>query len=238
MNQRFSDPKYIQIDSLKQYFPTVKEITRDTIYEITLLTPKRQNLQLRITLAPDFPRTTPILTISPPVLHRFVDNQQHINILPIAHENLQRWNVNSSLGKVVYEIVQKFMQEPPQILNSSLPSMNNYPPSLNNPPSNSLPSTINPTMMNPSTNSFISTQNILSNENNTLHTPLPVIPSSFPEIESKSLTELTQLMNDEFEFQKFFESLSTVQTMKKVRDDLRVSNEELAKKKFFQRSRN
>jgi hypothetical protein len=37
-------------------------------------------------------------------------------VIPAAHENLARWGIHVSLGKMVYEIVQKFIQEPPQIL--------------------------------------------------------------------------------------------------------------------------
>ena len=43
-----------------------------------------------------------------------------------------------------------------------------------------------------------------------------------------SPSELQQLLNDEAEFKKFFESLPQIQTMKKVRDDLRDNNESLA----------
>jgi len=62
------------------------------------------------------------------------------------------------------------------------------------------------------------------------HTPLPVIPSSFPELDSKSAAEIANMLNDEVEFSRFLDSLSAVQTMKKVRDDLRNTNEDLAKK--------
>jgi hypothetical protein len=40
--------------------------------------------------------------------------------------------------------------------------------------------------------------------------------------------ELTSLLNDETAFTKFFESLNAVQTMKKVRDDLRIANEDIS----------
>ena len=64
----------------------------------------------------------------PPVQHRLVDSQ--MLIIPTAHENLSRWSVHASLGitdqsrnlikqgKTVYEIIQKFMQDPPLIANT------------------------------------------------------------------------------------------------------------------------
>jgi hypothetical protein len=201
--------KYKQIDSLRQYFPTVKEISRDALYEVPLTLPSRRIITLRIILPRDFPRVPPQLCITPPVQHKFVDGQA--NVVPQAHENLLRWTVHASLGKTVYEIVQKFMQEPPQILPQTNGNM-------------SQPSTIVPTSLpvqNP-----LPVQTPLSS----VHTPLPVVPSSFPELDNKSPVELSALLNDETEFNRFFDNLPTVQTMRKVRDDLRANNEDLAKR--------
>jgi len=145
-------------------------------------------------------------------------------IIPGAHDNLARWSVQASLGKMIYEIVQKLMQEPPQILQTipTTPQPTGYPSYL---PSNSQPPVKNAPYQQPSlTNSGKGIPDVKT------HTPLPVIPSSFPEVEAKSTQELSQMLNDETEFNRFFESLSAVQTMKKVRDDLRIANEELAKK--------
>jgi hypothetical protein len=50
-----------------------------------------------------------------------------MNVSPQAHENLARWTVHSNLGKTVFETVQKFMMDPPQILNG--PTQNSQPPS-------------------------------------------------------------------------------------------------------------
>jgi hypothetical protein len=41
---------------------------------------------------------------------------------------------------------------------------------------------------------------------------------------------LSRLLHDESEFNKFFEKLACVQTMKRVRDDLRSTNEDFASK--------
>jgi len=221
--------KYKQIDSLRQCFPTVKEISRDTLYEVAITLPSRRIVTLRITLGRDFPRVPPQLQIFPAVQHKFVDQQQ--NVLPQAHENLQRWSVHASLGKTIYEIVQQFVQQPPQILPQNVPptstipppSSNNFIPSPN--PQNNFGSTSGLQNLPPSSVTLVGQQNQPKT-----HTPLPVIPGSFPELDSKSPPELAQLLNDENEFKKFFENLSAVSTMRKVRDDLRINNEELAKR--------
>lgn len=40
--------KYKQIDSLRQYFPTVKEVTKDALYEIPTPLPNRKLITLRV----------------------------------------------------------------------------------------------------------------------------------------------------------------------------------------------
>jgi len=183
------------------------------LYEVPLTLPSRKIITVRITLPRDFPRVPPQLQVFPAVQHRLIDTQ--MNVLVQAHENLLRWSIHASLGKTVYEIVQKFMQDPPQvILQNTIPTQ---------------PVPQNFSYGQPNSNTQ-STQQVVSPSLGQTHTPLPVLPSSFPELDSKSPSELAQLLNDENEFKKFFDTLSQVQTLRKVRDDLRINNEELAKK--------
>jgi len=210
--------RFKQIDSLKQYSSTVKETVKDTLYEISTMLPSRKaNITVRVNLPKDFPRVPPVLQIFPPVQHRLVDQQMYV--VPAAHENLSRWGIHASLGKTVYEIIQKFIQEPPVILPQ-------YTPSANLVSATPVISTISANPGQP-VNNNIAPQPQPAQK---VQTALPPVPSSFPELDAKSPSELTQLMTDEVEFKRFFENLPAVQTMKKVRDDLRDNNEILAKK--------
>jgi len=216
-----------QIDSLRQYFSTVKEVVRDTSFEIPLTLPSRKTIILKINLSPDFPRVSPTLQITPAVTHKLVDSNMFIT--PQAHENLSRWNANANLGKTVYEIVQKLMQEPPQILQFTNPSPAPVPAPMPAPQSypygnGGVPVQMNQSMTKPPPPYGPQPSTSVGK------TALPGIPSNFPELESKTPSELSQMLNDETEFNRFFESLPAVQTMKKLRDDLRNANEELAKK--------
>jgi len=214
--------RFKQIDSLKHYFSTVKETTKDSLYEISILIPARKaTITLRVNLPKDFPRVPPLLQIFPPVQHRLVDQQMYVTAA--AHENLARWGVHCSLGKTVYEIVQKFIQEPPNMLPQYTPSASTSASTLpvSPPPAN------NVSNQPPKPLPHIPQQ---QHNQQQLQTSLPPIPTSFPELDSKTPAELSLLLTDETEFKKFFESLPTVQTMKKLRDDLRDNNETLAKK--------
>jgi len=141
-----------------------------------------------------------------------------------AHENLLRWSIHASLGKTVYEIVQKFIQDPPLLVPQNPPPTGNMGPTTMQQQSPQSPIPPSQPLMNSPMQSFVQQPQSKS------HTPLPVVPSAFPELDGKSPMELAQLLNDENEFRRFFDSLNAVQTMRKVRDDMRTNNEELAKK--------
>jgi hypothetical protein len=74
-------------------------------------------------LGQDFPYQAPGLQITPQVIqHRFVNDQMYV--MPQMHEKLATWNLHTNLGKTVYEISQKLIQDQPQVLASQpTPSM-------------------------------------------------------------------------------------------------------------------
>jgi len=226
-----------QIDSLRQFFPTVKEVTKDQVFEVPIQLPNRSTIKLIINLPPDFPRIPPILQLSPTVQHPLVDSNMYIS--PAAHDNLSRWAVHVSLGKTVYEIVQKFMKQPPVIgpplpqkypnlSTSAYPNPSMIPSQSNPPPNQDYPPQPNYSQSNYSQPNFPPQPNIPSQS--ALPVSRPSVPATFPELDSKGVNELTLLLNDETEFAKFFENLPSVITSKKLREDLKSSNQELAQK--------
>eukprot|EP01116_Phalansterium_solitarium_P022116 TRINITY_DN7187_c0_g1_i1.p1 TRINITY_DN7187_c0_g1~~TRINITY_DN7187_c0_g1_i1.p1 ORF type:complete len:271 (+),score=79.75 TRINITY_DN7187_c0_g1_i1:102-914(+) len=229
-----------QVESLRQYFPTVKEVTKEALYEVIINLPTRRVITLRIHLPVDFPRRPPSLQIYPPAQHRFVDAQSFVT--PAAHDNLGRWPVHANLGKTLYEIVQKLMQEPPNLL-SSLASSSSGSPSLSMSASGLPPPQPVPPQLQQAGYTAVGypspSGSAVSGPSQPSPTPpqppprhqtrLPDIPTSFPELDGKTPAELTALINDEAAFQRFFEQLAAVQTMKNIRDDLRAAAEDLAR---------
>jgi len=63
------------------------------------------------------------------------------------------------------------------------------------------------------------------------------IPSSFPELQHKSGSELMQLLSDENEFSRFFDNLEAVKTSKRVRDDLKAQIEDSNSKREREREK-
>jgi len=72
--------------------------------------------------------------------------------------------------------------------------------------------------------------NITPTKTERTHTPQPVIPTSFPQLETMQFDDLEHLLNDDDEFSMFFETLDQVKSMAAVRDDLVKNNEDTARK--------
>jgi len=142
-------------------------------------------------------------------------------ILPQMHEKLASWNIHTNLGKTVFEISQKLIQDQPQVLGTSINTYGSGYPNTGEPPP---PYGFSPSRPNqpPATSS--------SSPTPSQQIRTPSIPTSFPELDQKSTTELNELLNNEDPFQALFDSLDVVKTMRQLRDDLRDGNEELAKK--------
>lgn len=225
--------RYKQVDSLRQYFPTLKEISKDQTYDISIVLPSRKQITLRIMLGPDFPYQAPGLQIMPAVAHRFV-NEQTMMVLPQMHEKLATWNLHTNLGKTVYEITQKLIQDQPQVLGSSGPTGTyapGYPNTGEPPPPYGMPTAS--TGGRPSSGGPLPTQQPPATSTTpppTNQIRTPAIPTSFPELEQKSTTELTELLSNEDQFVSLYEGLDVVKTMRQLRDELRDGNEELARK--------
>lgn len=231
--------RYKQVDSLRQYFSTLKEINKDSLYEVAITLPSRKTISLRIILGPEFPYQAPSLQIMPAVSHRFVNEQMYV--LPQMHEKLASWSVHTNLGKTVFEISQKLIQDQPQVLGTSINSYGGSYPNAGEPPppygmygNTSTPST---PANNPSRPPTASPSSSISSSSVSSSSPTPsqqirtpAIPSSFPELDQKSIVELNELLQNDDQFQALFDSLEVVKTMRQLRDDMRDGNEELAKK--------
>jgi hypothetical protein len=164
-------------------------------------------------LGQDFPYQAPGLQITPQVVqHRFVNDQMYV--MPQMHEKLATWNLHTNLGKTVYEISQKFIQDQPQFLASQSTSSiryyewmhhrggevlisfsaygGGYPNTGEPPPPYGVyanPTTTPPRPVQPpSSASQASSSNGSSSTTNStsLQIRTPAIPSSFPELDQKS----------------------------------------------------
>lgn len=75
---------------------------------------------LKVTLPEEFPFEAPVIVVSPPVSHRWVDRDMQV----VGHESLATWSTEHCLGKILKDIELEFNLRPPQILHGFVPSHN------------------------------------------------------------------------------------------------------------------
>ena len=65
--------------------------------------------------------------------------------------------------------------------------------------------------------------------NDEVNTLIPPIPSSFPEIDKMSLSEVKQVVDDEKVLEKFIENTAAVKTLRELKQSIEASNVDVAK---------
>lgn len=83
----------------------------------------QNDVTLIIELEPDFPFTTPTLTLEPILAHKWVENNGEIKNFP----GLMNFTINSDLGRVCQAIIREFEKKPPLVSSPSVPVQSNFP---------------------------------------------------------------------------------------------------------------
>jgi len=183
----------------------MKEAAKN-IFDVPLSLKDGVTTTFRAILDNDFPTSRPRLQVIPSVKHRFLDQSGFI--FPSAHHYLAQWNGNTSLlGSVMFEIATIIIQETPAY--NSQPVFNSAPVHQQ--------TVLN--LSNPSPPPYTETVTTVNS-----------IPTSFPELESKSLSELQQICNNNTAFMEFIDSLEYLKNYQSVKEDLLKTNDELKKK--------
>jgi hypothetical protein len=209
------------IERLRDCCPNVTEIVKYTTYEIPLNIPQySQPLYLVVELEKrKFPQSPPRIVLSahslttpPPFTPQGVLQTPLIHRLLLAdgtvradaHPKLQQWTLHNDLGLVIRDLVTLFRNEPPRFADATT--------------SPALPSTATTTAVSPPTSVASST--------------LSFSATSFqvPDLRSKSLREVNELLTNEAKFQAWFSALDQVRNTSALRDSLRSNNKETANK--------
>jgi hypothetical protein len=135
-----------------------------------------------------------------------------------ASSKLQQWHPAQNLGKTMYSIVQKLMQEPPS-LGSGNGSGSNFGDAM------SSSSSVAPSSMAGGAVSYAVTSSDGggSSSSKSSSVSVPPIPDSFPELQSMKPAQLGELLNDDAAFRKYLMSMDSVRNMVSLRNELRAS---------------
>ncbi|GAB6033277.1 hypothetical protein CHUAL_012877 [Chamberlinius hualienensis] len=210
-----------QVENLKKLNPTVIELNRNQEFILVVQLNKEIKISLQLSLPSQFPKVKPIVVVSPPVKHPWINDKMQI----VGSPGLKNFSIHSELGEVVLGIVQEFHTNPPRIIATKVADQLSF-------------SQITSTMSSASS----STPNAVykpGSGKSVLHLPFPPIPSfqatvgsllsEFPELKTFSTKQLQELQNDDEKLQEYIERLHIVKKINTERDELCGINEELAK---------
>ncbi|XP_033125736.1 vacuolar protein sorting-associated protein 37A-like [Anneissia japonica] len=232
-----------QIDSLKTFNHNVAEIKRDEEYRVSF-TISGHTVALNISLPPQFPEDKPIVKVSPPLRHKWVNKSMYVT----GCISLNNFVVNSVLGRVIREIVTEFEQYPPVVFAESnqqpshLPGGLPYPQNMQNFPQNlyGQPSTgAGNVGMFPMPSDGPSPMYTVSVPNHTTSSTIGngialgaqnyIVPSDYPELHNLSIEELKVLIEDEEKLLEMVINSEQLKKLKAERSKLNDTCEELAK---------
>lgn len=137
-----------------------------------------------------------------------------------GHPDLNMWTAHSDLGRIVTEIVnelQKEISSNPEIKQAASPARSTLPA-----PVSSITSYPRSTVSYASASRQPAQQT--SNSSKVRRTQMPVIPTTFLELEELSLSQLENLNSDERALEKFVSELASVTDFTQLRDEILHSN--------------
>ncbi|XP_030047300.1 vacuolar protein sorting-associated protein 37A isoform X1 [Microcaecilia unicolor] len=247
--------KQRQIDSLKAAHSSITEIQKDVEYRLPF-TINNLTISINILLPPQFPQEKPVISVYPPIRHHIMDKQGEYVTSPL----INNFTMHSDLGKIIQCVLDEFWKNPPVLIPGStsfpylysnpsgrppyisqgFPFLPSYPPQETN---RSVPvtETIPPPAPNfPAAPSYgLITDLPLPVPVTEAHSQIglngfgykmPDIPEVFPELSELSVSQLSDMNDQEDVLLKQFVNLPQLKQVITDKDNLVQSIEELAKK--------
>lgn len=110
-----------QIDAMMSAnAPNVQEIVPQRAYSVSVRAgggrqqQQQQTLNLKVFLPDGFPQEAPRMQVEPRAEHPILDPDMNVR-----SPHLSAWHIQSNLGRVVRDIVDEFIRQPPRFYNSS-----------------------------------------------------------------------------------------------------------------------
>ncbi|XP_064636691.1 vacuolar protein sorting-associated protein 37A-like [Lineus longissimus] len=240
-----------QIESLKTFNQNVTELQRDVEYRVSTSV-LGKNVCLHINLPPQFPQEPPLVKVTPPLHHPWVSDK----MIVIGCPSLNNFVMHSDLGQIIRQIVDEFQRNHPAFIaqapqNSGHMPYTRHPGSQNNAPtipsSGAYPSAgykppgqmptlparpVRPAPAPPNRRDHPPPQRSASPPSNSyLNYDFPEVPTSFPELNELSVSELQDLAsggNEEI-LLHYIKASPQLEAVTGLREKTWKENEELAR---------
>lgn len=230
--------------------PVLKPSTRkasadDTLYDTIFQTTNGYALMLRVYVPTDNTNAPQMTLYGVIASHNWLDIRMRvIGYGPISSD--QSWtSSNLKLGDAVYAVIHHFQLQPPsisQIVDENLRRRQQGLPgntSNNNPTATMTSNRPNTTSSSHSTphrgngvivqaTSVDKKEKACKVDEDELSSLIPRVPSSFPEIEEMTLSELNELVNNKEALDTFINKISVVANLNELKESIETSNVETA----------
>ncbi|XP_022798149.1 vacuolar protein sorting-associated protein 37A-like isoform X3 [Stylophora pistillata] len=225
-----------QIESLRTLH-SITEVQRDVEYRVTFSV-GTSTVFLNITLPPQFPNERPVVKVSPPLRHPWVNDQ----MIVVGCPGINSFYMHSNLGRVITEVLKEFSDHPPQFL-GPLTSQPQFPASSSGyQPSSqyTFPSfpgfQYAPQSTAPSSTPSMSSLNSPVTQTTPSRPPVPPRPTqpnrvtnSIPELDGLSLEELKDLADKPEVMDTFLIKLESIKKLEADKEEVMKKNEEIAR---------
>lgn len=227
-----------QIDSLRNGNLKVAESIKDVEYRVSFQV-TGVNTCLIVFLPPHFPQDRPEVKVEPRLRHAWVDQHMKVTGCP----NINNFSVHSSLYTAIQAIIEDFMTNPPNFLNSSVhvppqPATRGYPslfPMTTNNIFNIYPSMNSTASTSPTAETNISPSQASDPvPSSNISIPLPdmsqmTVTERFPHLQDKSCHELVDILEGEGRIMEEIQALPEVHQLVKRTEELSCQCKQLAK---------
>lgn len=200
----------------------------DSTYDTVFQTKAGDALILRVHLPPAVAgasRAPAMTLVGVRVRHPWLDTRMRvIGYSPITSDH--EWaSSRILLGKAVGTVVQYLQLNPPEVIEITDPSLKRIQETIAQQSGQHKRQTSRPPHDNAPPD-YESVMQVDSERN--FHMPIPAVPSSFPELESMSLDEMRELLDDETKFTAYVSRMSAVTTLNDLRESIFKGNVETA----------
>ena len=213
-------------------------ISDDTIYDTVFQTTSGFALIVRVYL-PQNPSTTPTFTLhGVRATHDWIDiRMKVIGYPPIASDHSWR-SSNLKLGDAVYAVIHHFQLNPPNVMEILDVNLQRLQESLSGSTNNSAAAIRTSQQSVPNGSSSLQNVSVKENTSNKqsqhevtddeVNALIPSMPTSFPQFESMTMSEIKHLLNNESAFESFIQQTSEIATLNEIKQSIIDANVEAA----------